>query len=147
MKPRHLTLAPLLLPTLRAAEQFPLPDGARLDYGYQFYQEDDQRIRVESSYLKGRIDLTADTAVRFQFLRDAITGSSPTGELPSETNFLKPMHDVRTGVLGALSQQIGDHRVELEISRSIESDYWSDGYALSDTWDLNQKRDNRDLSG
>ena len=139
MKPRHLTLAPLLVPTLKAAEQVPLPDAGRLDYGYQLYQEDGERIRVESSYVRGRIDLTADTAFRFQWLRDAISGSSPTGELPSEANYLKEMHDVRTGILGALSQQFGDHRVELELSRSEESDYWSNGYALSDTWDLNQK--------
>ena len=139
MKPRHIALAPLLLPSLRAAEHFPLPEAARLDYGYQLYQEDAQRIRVESSYLKGQIDINADTAVRFQLLRDAISGSSPTGELPGEIYFLREMHDVRTGVLGALARQFGDHRFDLEISHSVESDYESKGYSLSDTWDLNQK--------
>ena len=77
--------------------------------------------------------------MRFQLLRDAISGSSPTGVLPGESDFLKEMHDVRTGVLAALERQFGDHRVGLEISRSVESDYDSHGYSLSDAWDLNQK--------
>ena len=139
MNTRHFVFAPLLLQSVRAAESFPLPEAERLDYGYQLYQEDNQRIRVESSYLRGQVDINADTAVRFQLLRDAISGSSPTGELPGETDFFKEMHDVRTGVLAALARQFGDHRLDLEISRSVESDYDSHGYSLSDTWDLNQK--------
>jgi len=139
MNTRHFVFAPLLLQSVRAAESFPLPEAERLDYGYQLYQEDNQRIRVESSYLRGQVDINADTAVRFQLLRDAISGSSPTGELPSEENYVKEMHDVRTGVLAALARQFGDHRLDLEISRSVESDYDSHGYSLSDAWDLNQK--------
>lgn len=53
--------------------------------------------------------------------------------------FLATLEDVRTGVLGAVSQKFGDHRVELEISRNKEDDYLSRGYAINDVWDLNQK--------
>jgi hypothetical protein len=139
MKPRHLVLAPLLLPTVRPAQALTLPEAQRYDTGYQIYQEDVERIRVESFYLKGLIDINADTSVRFQYLHDAISGSSPTGVLPSEPNFLAPVHDVRNGFLGALARQFGAHRLELEISQSSEGDYASRGYSLSDTWDLNQK--------
>ncbi|MEI6676289.1 MAG: DUF3570 domain-containing protein [Verrucomicrobiota bacterium] len=139
MKPRHFVLAPLLLPTLRPAEALTLPEAQRYDSGYQIYQEDGERMHIESFYFKGLIDINADTSLRFQYLHDAISGSSPTGTLPSESDFVLPMHDVRQGILGALARQFGDHRVEVEISHSTESDYQSNGYSLSDTWDLNQK--------
>ncbi len=141
MNPRHFVLAPLLLPTVRTAQALTLPEAQRYDTGYQVYQEDAERIRVESFYLKGLIDINADTSVRFQYLHDAISGSSPTGAQYDQTElpFLAGTHDIRDGILGALARQFGDHRVELEISRSTESDYTSNGMALSDTWDLNQK--------
>jgi hypothetical protein len=110
------------------------------DYGYQLYQEDSDRIRIESHYVRGDIAFSDQTSFHFQWLRDAISGSSPTGALPGGVQpFYSNLEDVRTGLLGALSRQFGDHRVEIEISRSIEDDYLSHGYALSDTWDLNQK--------
>lgn len=128
--------APLLLPamTLPAAEQF------RFDSSYQVYDESDGRMFVESYYYWGEMYLSEDTSFRFQILRDAISGSSPRGALPGGTQpFLAELEDVRNGVLAALSQQIGDHRVELELSHSRESDYLSQGISLSDKWELNQK--------
>lgn len=127
---------PLLLPamTLPAAEQF------RFDSSYQVYDESDGRMFVESYYYWGEMYLSEDTSFRFQILRDAISGSSPRGALPGGTQpFLAELEDVRNGVLAALSQQIGDHRVELELSHSRESDYLSQGISLSDKWELNQK--------
>ncbi|MEI6653230.1 MAG: DUF3570 domain-containing protein [Verrucomicrobiota bacterium] len=141
MKPRHFVLAPLLLPTLRPAEALTLPEAQRYDSGFQVYQEDGERMHIESFYFKGLIDINADTSLRFQYLHDAISGSSPTGALHNQTElpFLSPMHDIRQGILGALARQFGDHRVEVEVSQSKETDYLSRGLALSDTWDLNQK--------
>ncbi|MEI7909188.1 MAG: DUF3570 domain-containing protein [Verrucomicrobiota bacterium] len=139
MSPRHLVFAPLLLPTLRQAEALTLLEDQRYDASYQLYQEDNQRMHIESYYFKGILDINADTSFRFQYLHDAISGSSPTGAFPTESNALAEMHDVRTGILGAIARQFGDHRVEFEGSRSDESDYISKGFALSDTWALNQK--------
>lgn len=130
-------LATLLCPGLRTHAEIP---PQRYDYSYQFYREDDNRIDIESHYLRGRIDLDDATSVRFQWLNDAISGASPTGALPGGTQvYLSDVDDVRTGLLGAISRQFGDHRVELEISRSTEDDYESRGVALSDTWELNRK--------
>jgi hypothetical protein len=110
------------------------------DYSYQLYQEDDDRIRVESHYVRGKWDILEGTSFRMQYLNDAISGASPTGALPGGVQpYLANVEDIRTGILGALSQQIGNHRVELEISQSKENDYLSNGYALSDEIDLNQK--------
>lgn len=137
---RPFVLATLFCPSMQAQGEIP---PQRYDTSYQLYQEADDRIRIESYYVRGAVDLTPTTTARVQWLSDAISGSSPTGALPGAAgggnSFLSNLEDLRTGILGALSQQIGNHRVELEISRSEESDYLSKGYALSDTWDLNQK--------
>ncbi|MES2658543.1 MAG: DUF3570 domain-containing protein [Verrucomicrobiota bacterium] len=110
------------------------------EYSYQFYQEEDGRIEVEAHYLRGKIDITDSTSLRFQWLHDAISGASPTGALPGNSQpFLSDVEDVRTGILGAIAHQFGDHRVELEIARSTEDDYDSNGIALSDKLELNQK--------
>jgi hypothetical protein len=112
----------------------------RYDYSYQLYQEDDERIRIEAYYLRGQIEIDDATSFRFQWLSDAISGSSPNGALPGGLQpFYSNLEDVRIGILGAISRQFGDHKVELEISRSREEDYLSHGFALSDTLELNQK--------
>lgn len=127
---------PLLLPTLSLSAA----EGFRSDTSYQWYDESDGRIQVESWYFRGEIEFTPDTSLRFQLLRDAISGASPTGAQPGGLQpFLAELEDVRKGVLVALSQQVGDHRIELEISQSDESDYLSRGIALSDKWEFNKK--------
>jgi len=138
MSPRKpLVLASLLCPTLQSQGES-LPQ--RYDTSYQFYQEDDDRMKIESFYLRGQIELDDATSFRFQYLHDAISGSSPTGALPGGVQpYLANVEDARIGILGALSHQFGDHRVELELSRSKEDDYFSRGVALSDAWELNQK--------
>jgi hypothetical protein len=130
-------VAPFLLPavSLQAAEAF------RFDSGYQTYDESGGRMFIESYYYRGEMFLSEDTSFRFQILRDAISGSTPIGTLPGDAvqPFLVELEDVRSGVLAALSQQIGDHRLELEASNSRESDYLSQGISLNDRWELNQK--------
>jgi hypothetical protein len=133
---REIALVPLLLPTLPvfAAETF------RYDSSYQVYDEAAGRMFIESWYFRGDMHLTDETAFRFQLLTDAISGATPGGALPGGIQpFLIDIEDLRHGVLGALAQQIGDHRVEFEFSHSKEHDYLSRGFSLSDKWELNQK--------
>jgi hypothetical protein len=132
-----LAVTPFLLPavSLQAAEAF------RFDSGYQTYDESGGRMFIESYYYRGELFISEDTSFRFQILRDAISGSTPIGTLPGDATqpFLVELEDLRSGVLAALSQQIGDHRLELEASNSRESDYLSQGISLNDRWELNQK--------
>ena len=108
------------------------------EYGYQLYDEGDERIRVEANYFRGKIDLTDESTFRFQLLNDAITGSSPTGVLPGgDQPFISDLEDVRTGILAALQYSIGDQRIELELSKSEESDYFSNGISLNYEKDYN----------
>ncbi len=132
-----LLLAPLILPAAQSRGEI-LPQT--YDYSYQLYEEDGDRIRVEAQYVRGSIDFDDDTSFRFQYLHDAISGSSPTGALPGSVQpFYAELEDVREGILGAISRRIGDHLIELEVSRSKENDYVSRGFALKDTLELNQK--------
>jgi hypothetical protein len=128
-------VAPWVVPAaLSAAEH------GRYDASYQLYDEAAGRITVESWYFRGEMVFSEETSFRFQLLSDAIVGASPTGALPGGVQpFLATLDDLRTGILGALAHQLGDHRVELEVSRSIEEDYLSHGISLSDRWELNQK--------
>jgi Protein of unknown function (DUF3570) len=133
---RPLYLSPLALmaarPSASAAPQ------QHYEYAFQLYEEDGERIHVESHYVRGRISLEDGTEFRFQWLSDAISGSSPTGAQPGP-RFLAELDDLRTGILGAVARQWGDHRIELEVSRSSEDDYLSWGYALKDDWKLNEE--------
>lgn len=139
MRPKKptLLLVPLILPATYAQGEIP---PQTYDYSYQLYEEDGDRIRVEAQYVRGSIDFDADTSFRFQYLHDAISGSSPTGALPGSAQpFYAELDDVREGLLGAVSRRIGDHLIEVEVSRSKEDDYISRGFALTDTIELNQK--------
>ncbi len=132
----RLPLAAFLLPALPLAAQ----EKFRYDTSYQLYKEEADRMRVESWYYRAEMSLSEATLLRFQLLRDAVSGATPTGAQPGGGQpFLAEIEDVRNGVLAALSQQLGDHRLELEVSRSLESDYLSNGLSFSDHWELNQK--------
>ncbi len=132
-----LILVSLLCPAARVTGEVPPQEYA---FGFQLYQEDDDRIRVEAEYLRARIEVDDATAIRMQYLRDAISGATPTGALPGSVQpFFAEIEDVRRGILGAVSRQFGDHRAEIEFSRSEEDDYISRGFALTDTLELNQK--------
>jgi hypothetical protein len=76
-----MALAPLLLPglSLSAAEAF------KFDTSYQTYDESGGRMFIESYYYRGEMFLSEETSLRFQLLRDAITGSTPIGALPGGT--------------------------------------------------------------
>ncbi len=132
-----LLLASLLCSGSQSRAETPAQE---YDYSFQLYQEDDDRIRVESHYVRGKWDILEGTTFRMQYLNDAISGASPTGVQPGGLQpFLANVEDIRTGILGALAQQIGNHRVELEVANSEEDDYLSNGFALTDAIELNQK--------
>lgn len=112
--------------------------GQEYEYGYQLYDEGGERIKVEANYFRGKIDLTDESTFRFQLLNDSISGSSPTGVLPDgDQPFISDLEDVRTGILAALQYDLEDQRVELELSKSEESDYFSNGISLNYEKDYN----------
>ena len=140
MKSHRIAFAPLLLPVVPAGAGTLLPETQRYDLSYQLYQEDDDRMRIESWYVRGNADFGDLGSFRFQYLNDAISGASPTGALSGGVQpFYAELEDVREGILGAYAHQFGEHRVELELSYSEEDDYISRGLALSDSVEINDK--------
>ena len=134
---------PILFSSL-ACTTAPAPAFAAIpqqyEYAFQLYEEDGDRINIESHYIRGRLSLDDETQFRFQWLSDAISGSSPTGAQPGGTQpFYAELDDLRIGIMGAVSRKFGRHTVELEVSRSSEEDYLSWGYALKDVWELNEQ--------
>ena len=111
-------------------------------YKYEDYQEDDDRIRVRAHYMSADKDLSPDTRLGVVGLIDTITGSTPTGEGLEEGADRVPMGslvDERRSVILNLDHQLKDHAFTFELSYSKESDYLSEGGALTYRRYLNKK--------
>ncbi|MDB6152573.1 MAG: hypothetical protein JWL90_1026 [Chthoniobacteraceae bacterium] len=112
------------------------------DSRYQYYQEEDDRIRVDSNYSLFSIDLNETTVVDGSFLYSAISGASPTGLPPFKKGDPVPsvyLEDERYAFTLGLGRQIGSHAVKAGFAYSTESDYTSFGYSLQDTISFNHK--------
>jgi len=109
---------------------------------YQYYQEDDDRIRVDSNYSLFSLDLSDTTNLSGSFLYSAISGASPTGLPPLLKGGPVPvveLEDERIGFNLGLSQRLGDHTLRAGFAYSNESDYRSLAYSAQDTISFNQK--------
>jgi Protein of unknown function (DUF3570) len=109
---------------------------------YQYYQEDDGRIRVDSDYSLWSVALSDTVVLDGTFLYSAISGASPTG-LPGPFGGadvpVVEIEDERLAATIGLTTQIGKHSVKTGASYSHESDYRSVGVSISDTISLNAK--------
>lgn len=131
-----------LATTLFAAWPRPAPAESSLQYKYQEYREEADRIRVVSHYALAEVDLDALTRLRARGIMDTITGASPTGvPAPPGSNQvpLAQLEDVRHAVVADIARGFGDTTGKLEFAYSTEDDYLSRGYTLTLLRDLNQK--------
>lgn len=121
---------------------------------YQYYQEDHDRIRVDSDYSLFGIDLSDTLKVDGSLLYSVISGASPTGLPPPISSVIPPsvdrkqvptvpVTDERWAFTLGVTKQIGNHALRGSFAYSTESDYTSRGYAIQDTISFNQK--NTDL--
>jgi hypothetical protein len=109
---------------------------------YQYYQEDDGRVRVDSDYSLWSVSLSDTVVMDGTFLYSAISGASPSG-LPgyyggADVPVVELEDERLAGTIG-LTTQIGKHSLKTGISYSQESDYLSLGASVSDTISLNSK--------
>jgi hypothetical protein len=107
---------------------------------YQYYHEDNGRIRVDSDYSLFSVDLSDSLVLDGTLLYSAISGASPTG-LPGtggEVPVVEIVDKRYAGTLG-LTRKIADHSLKAGFSYSYESDYTSLGGSLTDTISLNAK--------
>ena len=112
------------------------------DTRYQYYQEDDDRVRVDSDYSLFSIDLSDTMLLDGTLLYSSISGASPTGLPPYKKEGQVPvveLEDERIASTLGLTTQIGRHSIKVGGSYSYESDYLSLGASLQDTISLNEK--------
>jgi hypothetical protein len=113
---------------------------------YQYYQEDDGRIRVDSDYSLFSIDLSDTLLVDGTLLYSAISGASPTGT-PASSYFgqvpIANLEDERYAATLNVTKNWDRHSLRLGTSFSEENDYISRGFSATDTIHFNQK--NTDL--
>lgn len=125
------------------------------DTRYQYYQEGDGRVGVNSEYSLFSIDLSETLALDGTFLYSALSGASPTGLPPDKPDGQVPtqyLEDERYAATLGLAWKVGAHTLRPGVSfsyegnlqsglaaNSWEGDYLSIGVSLQDTISLNQK--------
>lgn len=126
-------LASLLQPRDTRAE-------TSLTFKDQSWQEDNNRIRVDSQYALAETDLTPDARLKLMGLIDTIAGATPTGELPTHPGYQDArMEDQRIAWDANLAYQFKRVNVAASYGVSRESDYLSKGYSLNTLTDFNEK--------
>lgn len=116
--------------------------GDHVDYGFEFYKEEDGRIQVETHTLYFEKKITEAVDAKGEFVYDGISGATPTGLPPkpgSQEVPLAPMHETRYAGNLAFDCRWGRHLLSPQIAYSTESDYQSIGISLNDAIDFNSK--------
>lgn len=112
-----------------------------LDYRYEFYAEDHNRITVNTHSAYFEAKLIEQVVAKGEFTYDSISGATPTGAKPSPSGALPTVHMEDTRHAGNIGFDVtaGRHMLTPEFAYSTESDYESYGISLSDAIEFNQK--------
>ena len=127
----------------------------QVDYRYEDYQEDDNRIQVQSHSALFDVTLKEGlVAVKGEVVHDAVSGATPNGAPPpnqwyypfgsvGNTNSssvpLTHMEDDRNAFSVEVPVTLGIHELTPQFSYSDESDYTSYGASLNYSLQLNEK--------
>jgi Protein of unknown function (DUF3570) len=114
----------------------------RVEYRYEDYIEDNDRIRIRTHSVYAEQALNSKVTVKGNFVYDGISGASPSGGIPaagSDQVPLQQLEDIRrAGYLeGAITT--GRFITRPQVSYSVESDYESIGLSLNESIEFNQK--------
>ncbi|MEJ6719588.1 MAG: DUF3570 domain-containing protein [Akkermansiaceae bacterium] len=104
-----------------------------LRYRGQIYDEEDERINVESHYLDYKHSFEFGTTLGIRLAIDSLSGQTPTGTHASldDTDWLfQEISDERTVQVITLEHEIDDYSLSFEYAHSEESDYASNALAL-----------------
>lgn len=135
-----LTLAFLILSRLCQPPRAGAED--RVEYRYEEYIEDHNRMHVRTHALGFDLDLASKITAHGLLVYDGISGATPTGELPplgSQHLPLARVADIRRAATLGPGFRYGRHASRPEFTYSEEADYISRGLALTHTTDFNER--------
>jgi hypothetical protein len=113
-----------------------------LDFRYEFYGEENDRIEVSTYSLLFEKKLIEAITAKGELIYDGISGASPTGSPPvagSKKVPLAPVDDIRRAGNIAFDIRCGRQTLSPQLAYSLESDYESIGLSLNDAIEFNQK--------
>ena len=114
----------------------------RLDYRYEDYAEDGDRIHVRTHGAYAEVAAAPWLSVKGNYIHDAISGATPTGAppIPGEKEVAKArMEDTRQAGYLEPAFLWQAHTLSPQLAYSHESDYESVGLSLTDALELNEK--------
>jgi hypothetical protein len=129
--PLGLTLS---LPQLLRAED-------QVDYRYEYYQEDNNRMTINTHSVYFEQKLVDSIIAKGELVYDGISGATPTGTVyPTGKIALTHLQDNRRSVSLQLDAKLGSNNTLTPgFAYSKESDYQSYGISLNDAIEFNQK--------
>ena len=117
----------------------------RVEYRFEDYTEDRNRMHIQTHGLYVEKDLVPQITARGQFMYDSISGASPSGGAPKLGSDQVPLNagsiqDIRRALsLEVAARYLKNQTTTPQISYSVESDYESQGLALNHTFEVNEK--------
>jgi hypothetical protein len=130
---RYLPLGLAGVPQILRAEN-------HVDYLYEFYTEDNNRMQIQTHGVYFEQLLNERFTAKGEFIYDGISGATPTGTLYSNGKpALSQVEDVRRAGNIELDTKLGDHLLTPAFAYSRESDYESFGVSLNDAIEFNEK--------
>ena len=112
----------------------------QVEYGYEYYKEDGDRMTIETHNVYFEQKLTDNLDVKGELTYDGISGSTPTGTvLPSGKIALTQLDDIRRAISLQVDGKLGSHTITPGFAYSGESDYTSYGVSLNDAVEFNEK--------
>jgi opacity protein-like surface antigen len=114
----------------------------RVDYRYEDYIEDDDRIHIRTHAVYAEQALNARAVVKGNFVYDGISGATPTGAAAAPGTDRLPLQsfeDLRRAGSVELGLTTGRFITRPQVSYSEESDYRSVGLSLNESIEFNQK--------
>lgn len=138
---RHLRITLWVLVLWLSLPQRNARAEASLHYKFQTWQEDDDRIRVDSHYGEAEQTWANGSKLRMVGLVDTITGATPTGQPPDDDGQvpLSTLEDERRSYQVEYTHPFESLDLALGYGSSKEIDYFSDVWSLNSQVYFNQK--------
>lgn len=127
---------------LRLVQPIKVSAEDRVEYRYEDYRENDDRIHIRTHSIGFEKELSSRITSRGLLIYDGISGATPTGEAAATGSTKLPsvnIEDIRRAATLDFSFRYGRNTSTPSISYSEESDYVSRGFALTHSIDFNQK--------